>query len=103
MAHPRDLHRHIRRQIELGLGARSWNWLAKASGVAQSTLATQAGKPKFSVDVLIRVAAALDREVDFFLPDSTATAASRSDPISPEEALARIAEIASQAREWAQP
>ena len=91
MIRGKDLHGHILRQIELALGRRSWNWLARESSVAQSTLATQAGKPKFSVDVLLRIAEALDKDVGYFLPE-----VARGEPWSTaaQDALARIADIA---------
>jgi hypothetical protein len=63
-----ELHHHIRRTLEQALGARSWNWLARTSGVAQSTLASQLSRPKFSVEVLWRVCLALDLEFGELLP-----------------------------------
>lgn len=55
--------------MQAALKDRSWNWLAQESGVPQSTLATQLGKPKFSVDVLVRVSVALGKDIAYFLPD----------------------------------
>jgi hypothetical protein len=87
---PRELHTHIRMRIELGLGNRSWSWLSRTAGVPQSTLASQAGKPKFSVQVLLRVASALEKDVNYFLPDEM-----RQDPGggAAEDAIDRIADI----------
>lgn len=65
----RELHDHIRRQIERRLGGRSWTWLAEESGVPRTTLASQSKRPKFSVDVLLRVATALDQDVTDLLPE----------------------------------
>lgn len=67
---PRELHRFILERIELALGRRSWRWLSDETGIPQSTLATQRSKPKFSVDVLIAIANALDRPVTYFLPEA---------------------------------
>ena len=68
MGPPHELHRHVRLRIELALSKRSWNWLSQETGVPQSTLASQAGKPKFSLEVLVLVARALDRDIRYFLP-----------------------------------
>jgi transcriptional regulator with XRE-family HTH domain len=64
----RELHGYIRQQIERRLGGRSWKWLAEEAGVARTTLITQAARPRFSVEVLVRVAGALERDVAYFLP-----------------------------------
>jgi Bacteriophage CI repressor helix-turn-helix domain len=64
----RDLHAHIRARIGEALRSRSWSWLADTAGVPRSTLATQAGRPRFSVEVLVRVADTLEKDVTFFLP-----------------------------------
>ena len=82
-------------RIELGLGDRSWSWLSRATGVPQSTLASQVAKPKFSVHVLLRVASVLERDVNYFLPD-----AMRPEPggCAAEDAINRIADIISGAR-----
>lgn len=64
----RDLHLHILSRVEEELGSRSWNWLAEQAGVPQSTLATQVGKPKFSVDVLVKIAQALEVDLGHFFP-----------------------------------
>lgn len=65
----REVHLQIRRKIEHALGGRTWTWLATEAGVPQSTLAGQAGKPKFSLDVLLAIAEALGEPVAAFLPD----------------------------------
>jgi len=70
----RELHAHIRDEIARHLGRRSWSWLAREAGVPRSTLITQASRPKFSVEVLVRVADALGHEVSSFLPDPDASA-----------------------------
>lgn len=64
------LHEHVRRRIEEVLGRRSQSWLAEEAGVAQSTLSSQMNGSKISLDVLVRVAAALDRHIADFLPAS---------------------------------
>ena len=96
----RELHTHIRMRIELGLGNRSWSWLSRTAGVPQSTLASQAAKPKFSVHVLLRVASALERDVNYFLPE-----AMRPEPGggAAEDAIDRIADIISRTRHGAPP
>lgn len=66
----RALHEHVRNRIEEVLGRRPQSWLAEEGGVAQSTLSRQMNGSKVSLDVLVRVAAALDRHVADFLPDS---------------------------------
>ena len=87
-SHYRELHRHVLMRIELALGERSWSWLARETGVPQSTLASQLARPKFSLDILVRVASALDRDVSYFLPRSNESGSTSSD-----EALAQIAAI----------
>lgn len=70
MTTDRHVHRHIKAHIEKELGDRSWNWLAEESGIPQSTLAGQASRPKFSLDVLLRIASALHRPPSDFLPQT---------------------------------
>ena len=50
------------------LGERSWTWLARQAAVPKSTLFTQKARPKFSVEMLVAIAHALDRPVTYFLP-----------------------------------
>lgn len=69
----REMHEDIKRRIEEQLGSRTWSWLANASGVPQSTLASQAARPKFSLDVLVKLASALDVNVALLLPDWVVT------------------------------
>ena len=64
----RELHEYIRDRIELALGPRSWNWLARQTGVARSTLEYERKKPHFSLDILLLIAGALKRDLGFFLP-----------------------------------
>lgn len=63
----RLLHKRILMQIERALAGRSWAWLSHASGVPASTLSNQVTRPKFTLDVLQRIAVALDRPITFFL------------------------------------
>lgn len=63
----RAVHHKIRDRIDRALGPRSWAWLSRASGVPQSTLASQRVRPKFSIEVLLAVAEALERPVTYFL------------------------------------
>ena len=95
MNHTRQLHTHIRMKIELALGGRSWNWLSRTAGVAQSTLASQATKPKFSVQVLVGVAAALEKDVNYFLPEELKAESGGS---ASEDVIDRIADIIWHAR-----
>ena len=86
----RNLHLFVRSRIELALGSRHWKWLAKESGVPASTLSTQMNRPKITLDVLVRVTAALDRPVSFFLPDhSDETSALQRGLVDELEALVR--------------
>jgi len=66
----RALHQHVKDRINEVLGRRPQSWLADEAGVPQSTLSGQMNRLRFSLDVLVRVAAALDRHVADFLPDS---------------------------------
>ena len=95
MCTTKELHRHIRSRIELALAGRSWSWLSRTADVPQSTLASQAAKPKFSVHVLLRVASALERDLNYFLPEAV-----RPEPGSgaAEDAIDRIADIISRSR-----
>jgi len=63
----RALHLHIRTTVELALGDRSWKWLAHQIGVPQSTLSGQVSKPKFSLDVVWRMARVLDLDLQDLL------------------------------------
>ena len=90
-----QLHAHIRTRIELALGSRSWSWLSRTAGVPQSTLASQAAKPKFSVHVLLGVAAALEKDVNYFVPEVMRVESCGG---VAEDAIDRIADIISQAR-----
>jgi len=64
----RELNAHVHQEIVRALGGRSWAWLARESGVPQSTLADQARVGRFSLYVLIQVAQALGRHLYHFLP-----------------------------------
>lgn len=66
----RTVHTRILASIEHALGERSWQWLADEAGVPQSTLSTQVGKPKFSLDVLYRICCALDLGLSEVLEDA---------------------------------
>jgi hypothetical protein len=83
-------------RIQLALGRRSWSWLARQASIRQSTLASQAAKPKFSVVTLVQVARALDRPIGYFLPGPDASGAMRR---AADDALAQIDEIIARARE----
>lgn len=62
------IHQHILGRVEEALGRRTWSWLAREAGIPQSTLATQAGKPRFSIGVLVSIARALEKDMSYFLP-----------------------------------
>jgi hypothetical protein len=94
----RELHIHILMRIQLALGRRSMSWLARQAGLPQSTLASQAAKPKFSVVALVRIARALDRPIAYFLPGPDASDAVRR---AADDALTEIEEIIARAREEA--
>jgi transcriptional regulator with XRE-family HTH domain len=98
MSVTRQLHGHILMRVQLALGRRSWSWLAREAGVPQSTLASQAAKPKFSVEVLVRIATALDRPITYFLPGPEANDAVKR---AADDALAQIEDIIARARERA--
>ena len=70
----RRIHAHIKSRIEAALCGRSVQWLTEESGVPQSTLAGQMASPKFSLDVLLKVAAALEEDITYFLPDEVLAA-----------------------------
>jgi len=89
----RALHLFVRSRIELALGPRPWKWLAAESGVATSTLSSQVNRPKFSLDTLVRIAAALDRPIAYFLPDEPG----QSD-VERKEALEELEALVRQAR-----
>lgn len=63
MSDGRAIHAHAKRQISVALGNRSWSWLADQIGVPQSTLAGQVGKPKFSLEVIWRIAQVLELDL----------------------------------------
>lgn len=63
----RVLHWRVKTRISRALGDRSWKWLAKEIGVPQSTLASQVAKPKFSLEVVWRIACALDLDFNELL------------------------------------
>ena len=56
----RELHEFILDQIERRLHGRSWAWLAREADLPRSTLMTQKRLPKFSVEVVVRVAETLE-------------------------------------------
>lgn len=84
--HGRELHQFILDRLEQRLGDRSWSWLARASGVPRTTLVTQASRRRFSVEVLVKVATALDEDVGHFLPSDDRA----SDRAEAEAALRRL-------------
>lgn len=90
----REIHANVRSKIVHALRGRSWNWLAERSRVPQSTLARQAAHPKFSVEVLWRVAQVLDVDIGYFFPTGR-----ERDVNDDVQALRKINEIASR---WAE-
>lgn len=66
----RTVHARILASVERALGERSWQWLSEQAGIPQSTLSTQVGKPKFSLDVLYRICCALDLDLSEVLEDA---------------------------------
>lgn len=87
----RELHEHILRRVEHRLNGRSWAWLSRETGIPRSTLVTQAGHPKFSVEVLVKVASALERDPGFFLPP--ARTPSRTEAIASRLAMVIAREL----------
>lgn len=75
MVNSRCLHDHIKAKILSALSGRPLSWLAEKSGVPQSTLSTQMLRPKFSLEVLLKVSAALERDITDFLPEPQVRAA----------------------------
>lgn len=63
----RVLHSRVKEKIGKALGDRSWKWPAMQIGVPQSTLASQASKPKFSLEVVGRIACVLDLDLNELL------------------------------------
>ena len=90
MSRSRELHQHVRARIELALGGRSWRWLSTAAAIPYSTLAEQAAKPKFSLDVLVAVAEVLERDIAYFLPHASLAEVRRT---ASDDALDRIRRI----------
>ena len=68
MQSKRRVHERIRAQIQRALGDRSWSWLARTAGIPISTLTDQMRKPGFDLYTLMRVAEALDCEIQDLLP-----------------------------------
>ena len=68
----KKLQRFVLKRFQLALRGRPLNWLARKSGVRQSTLFSQtggpSGEPNFSLSVLSRIAPVLDKPVRWFLP-----------------------------------
>jgi hypothetical protein len=85
-ASERLLHEYVRAQLQRALGGRSWKWLSARSGVPQSTLSNQVGRPRFTLGVLLRVAAALEYPLGFFFlsadPEAPAVNVPCTDPYS---------------------
>ena len=97
MWNSRRVHEHIRTQIEGALCGRSVKWLAEEGGVSQSTLTAQMARPKFSLDVLLKVAPALREDIAYFLPHEVLA----SPPPPADEALRAIEAIIEAWREQA--
>lgn len=91
------LHKYVKNRIDATLGSRTYSWLAQASGVPQSTLSNQLNRPKFSLEVLVRVAVALQRPVRDFLPDS-GTTDSQSHSHQADRLIAELEHVIAQAR-----
>lgn len=64
----RELHRFVRAQVIRRLGSRTWKWLAHRSGIPPSTLSSQVSRPKFSLEVVVRIAHALGEDPASLLP-----------------------------------
>ena len=92
----RKLHGYIRRQIELAMGWRSWNWLAGQTGIPSSTLCSERKKPKFSLEVVLLVAQALDRDLSYFLPPDAPIDAGGNGTV------ARLVQLEKLLEEWRQ-
>ena len=88
----RALHLFIRDRITEALGHRTYTCLAEKSGVPHSTLSGQLCKPKLSLDVLVRVASALERHPADFLPLGSARV-SREPPQKVAAILGDLADI----------
>jgi len=66
----RSIHVLALGRIESALNGRPWSWLSEKSGVPQSTLSAQINRPKFTVDVLVAIADALEMSVaDLLAPE----------------------------------
>jgi len=72
---PSELHAVIRDRIDTARGRLSLNKLAKSAGVPYATLHDQFSRPKFSIDVLVALAAALDTDLAELIsePDSASS------------------------------
>ena len=91
-----QLHEYVRDRIELALGPRSWSWLARQTGIPSSTLGSERNKPKFSLEVVLLVAEALDRDLSYFLPPDAPMDAGANGTV------ARLVELEKLLEEWRQ-
>lgn len=64
----RSLHEYIKLVVEKRLAGRPTKWLSAESGVPQSTLSIQLTRPKFSLDVLSKIAPPLGLRISDFFP-----------------------------------
>ena len=64
----RAVHIFIRGELDRRRKGRTWSALAEEADIPQSTLSNQLSRPRFSVDVLVRLARVLDISVRDLLP-----------------------------------
>jgi hypothetical protein len=65
-----DVQRYIRQRVALAMGDHSLNWLAKESGIPQSTLHAYqtTGENAYTIPALLAVARVLKRPLPYFIP-----------------------------------
>jgi hypothetical protein len=70
-----EVQRYIRQRVALAMGDRSLNWLAKESGIPQSTLHAYqtTGENAYTIPALLAVAKVLRRPLPYFIPGGNGT------------------------------
>lgn len=66
----RDIHQHLLDRLNELRGARTWSALAEEADIPQSTLSNQVSRPRFSIDVVARLAYALEVPVAELFPST---------------------------------
>ena len=100
-----DVQRHIVKKIDLALRGRSWNWLAKKSGISQPTLNTQKNpsgtSPKITLTTLLAISPVLEKPLGYFFPEEILGGMTPEDPVAliAVERIGRIIDWSREAQE----